>query len=225
LGWILPLLVLAGLIGLIWHWSAGRSARAGGGETRVTEQAGRPSEEARTKQMLSLEALKVKYDTAIQEARDKGVQISGMTAQEGKLVIHGTAPSTEAAESFRAQIMRINPKMDDVAVDISVDSSLAPSTPSTKSAANGIKQEESTGVTPKAAEGTISRAKPTAPSESSPESGTQMYTVERGDTLSGLSKQFYGNSNHYMRIFNQNKSELKDKNTLTVGQKLEIPMK
>ena len=37
--------------------------------------------------------------------------------------------------------------------------------------------------------------------------------------------QFYGTTKDYMRIFNQNKSDLKDANLLSVGQKLEIPAK
>src|SRR6476646_8876380 len=43
-------------------------------------------------------------------------------------------------------------------------------------------------------------------------SGPKMYTVKPGDTLSKISKQFYGNPNEYMRIFNANKDTLKDPN-------------
>jgi nucleoid-associated protein YgaU len=51
----------------------------------------------------------------------------------------------------------------------------------------------------------------------------QMYTVKPGDTLSKISKQFYGNSNDYMRIFNANKDKLKDPDQIQVGQELKIP--
>src|SRR5215813_13287146 len=49
------------------------------------------------------------------------------------------------------------------------------------------------------------------------------YTVKPGDTLSKISKQFYGNPNDYMRIFNANKDKLKDPDHINVGQELRIP--
>jgi len=52
---------------------------------------------------------------------------------------------------------------------------------------------------------------------------TQSYTVVAGDTLSKISKQFYGNANAYMKIFDANKDQLKDPNTIKVGQVLKIP--
>jgi len=51
----------------------------------------------------------------------------------------------------------------------------------------------------------------------------QMYTVKPGDTLSKISKQFYGNANEYMRIFNANKDKLKNPDNIQVGQELKIP--
>ena len=51
----------------------------------------------------------------------------------------------------------------------------------------------------------------------------QTYTVKPGDTLSKISKQFYGNANEYMRIFNANKDKLKDPDKISVGQELKIP--
>ena len=53
--------------------------------------------------------------------------------------------------------------------------------------------------------------------------GQQTYTVKPGDTLSKISKQFYGNANDYMRIFNANKDKLKDPDKISVGQELKIP--
>jgi nucleoid-associated protein YgaU len=53
--------------------------------------------------------------------------------------------------------------------------------------------------------------------------GPQMYTVKPGDTLSKISKQFYGNASEYMRIFNANKDQLTDPNKINVGQELKIP--
>jgi nucleoid-associated protein YgaU len=51
----------------------------------------------------------------------------------------------------------------------------------------------------------------------------QSYTVKSGDTLSKISKQFYGNANEYMRIFYANRDKLRDPDKIQVGQELNIP--
>jgi nucleoid-associated protein YgaU len=51
----------------------------------------------------------------------------------------------------------------------------------------------------------------------------QSYTVKSGDTLSKISKQFYGDSDEYMRIFYANRDKLKDPDKIQVGQNLVIP--
>jgi nucleoid-associated protein YgaU len=51
----------------------------------------------------------------------------------------------------------------------------------------------------------------------------QIYTVAAGDSLSKIAKQFYGNANEYMKIFEANKDRLTDPNTIKVGQQLVIP--
>jgi nucleoid-associated protein YgaU len=51
----------------------------------------------------------------------------------------------------------------------------------------------------------------------------QMYKVKAGDTLSKISKQFYGSPNEYMKIFEANKDQLKDPDKIQVGQELKIP--
>jgi LysM repeat protein len=50
------------------------------------------------------------------------------------------------------------------------------------------------------------------------------YTVQPGDSLSKIAKQFYGNSNDYMRIFEANKDKLTDPNRIQTGQELVIPV-
>jgi nucleoid-associated protein YgaU len=49
------------------------------------------------------------------------------------------------------------------------------------------------------------------------------YTVQSGDTLSKISKQFYGNANEYTKIFESNRDVLKDPNKISPGQTLKIP--
>ena len=53
--------------------------------------------------------------------------------------------------------------------------------------------------------------------------GGQTYTVKSGDTLSKISKQFYGDANEYMRIFYANRDKLRDPDKIQVGQELTIP--
>jgi nucleoid-associated protein YgaU len=60
-----------------------------------------------------------------------------------------------------------------------------------------------------------------APKPTAPEIKT--YTVQPGDTLSKIAKEFLGNANAYMRIFDVNKDQLSDPNKIKAGQVLKIP--
>jgi nucleoid-associated protein YgaU len=57
--------------------------------------------------------------------------------------------------------------------------------------------------------------------QSEPEA--QFYTVVSGDTLSKISKQFYGDANKYNQIFEANKPMLKSPDKIYPGQNLRIP--
>lgn len=52
---------------------------------------------------------------------------------------------------------------------------------------------------------------------------SQWYTVKSGDTLSAISKEFYGDANKYRQIFEANKPMLKSENLIYPGQMLRIP--
>jgi len=49
------------------------------------------------------------------------------------------------------------------------------------------------------------------------------HTVERGETLSKIAKEHYGNANKYPEIFEANKPMLKDPDKIYPGQVLRIP--
>jgi nucleoid-associated protein YgaU len=49
------------------------------------------------------------------------------------------------------------------------------------------------------------------------------YTVQPGDSLSKISKHFYGDANMYMKIFDANKDKLSDPDKVKVGTALLIP--
>ena len=52
---------------------------------------------------------------------------------------------------------------------------------------------------------------------------SKFYEVKKGDTLSKISKEMYGDANKYQKIFDANKPMLKDVNKIYPGQKLRIP--
>jgi nucleoid-associated protein YgaU len=47
--------------------------------------------------------------------------------------------------------------------------------------------------------------------------------VKAGDTLSKISKEYYGDANDYMKIFNANKDQLTDPDKIKPGQVLRLP--
>lgn len=49
------------------------------------------------------------------------------------------------------------------------------------------------------------------------------YEIQSGDSLSKIAKQFYGDGNQYMKIFEANKEVIKDPNLIYPGQKIRIP--
>ena len=51
----------------------------------------------------------------------------------------------------------------------------------------------------------------------------RVYTVQAGDTLSKISKEYYGNSSDYMKIFEANRNILDEPDEIKVGQGLVIP--
>jgi nucleoid-associated protein YgaU len=57
---------------------------------------------------------------------------------------------------------------------------------------------------------------------SAPKGGSS-YTVQKGDTLSKISKQYYGDGNKYMKIFEANRDKLQDPDKIQIGQVLTIP--
>ena len=68
-----------------------------------------------------------------------------------------------------------------------------------------------------------SRAMGAAAGGRSSQTGYRTYTVQPGDTLSKISRQFYGEADEYMRIFYANRDQLNDPDKIQVGQQLVIP--
>lgn len=55
------------------------------------------------------------------------------------------------------------------------------------------------------------------------EEEVEYYTVQPGDSLSKIAKEFYGNAMKYPEIFEANREVVKDPDLIYPGQKLRIP--
>ena len=53
--------------------------------------------------------------------------------------------------------------------------------------------------------------------------GGRTYTVTKGDSLSKIAKQFYGDAKQWKKIFEANKDGIKNPDLIRVGQVLRIP--
>jgi LysM repeat protein len=74
-----------------------------------------------------------------------------------------------------------------------------------------------------AAEFTVDSSLPQPAPPAPPAPEVQKYTVVAGDSLSKIAQHFYGHANQYMKIFEANKDQLDDPNTIQIGQELVIP--
>ena len=145
-----------------------------------------------------LDQLKQKYAGVLRTIEQQGVRLSHVHVQDNKLFIQGTAPSQDAKNRVWDQIKQVNPNWaSDLTADIDV--------------AAGAGQQQQSADRPQYASATAG-------------GGTsRTYTVQAGDSLSKISRQFYGDANQYDRIFEANRDKLSDPNKIRPGQVLNIP--
>lgn len=62
-----------------------------------------------------------------------------------------------------------------------------------------------------------------SPQRSAAGTSGKTYTVQPGDTLSGIAKSHLGDSNAYMKIFDANRDQLSDPDKIKPGQVLRLP--
>jgi LysM repeat protein len=144
--------------------------------------------------MDRLEELKNKYQAALRTIQQKGVVLAHLHVQDNKLFIQGSAPSEAIKNEVWNQIKAADAQFSDLTCDLQVDSSL----PQPKAAA-------------------------AAAAAGSGGTSGQTYTVQAGDTLSKIAKQFYGDANAYNKIFEANKDQLSSPDRINAGQELKIP--
>lgn len=113
--------------------------------------------------------------------------------REGKLHFNGTVNS----EDEKNQIWNALKTVPDWQKDIMADIRVKP------------------GAAPKAA--------PQPAPQAAPAQAQTTYTVQAGDTLSGIAKKLLGNAGDYMEIFNANRDQLSDPDKIKPGQVLKVP--
>jgi hypothetical protein len=140
-----------------------------------------------------LNQLKSKYQSVLDMIQRQNVRLENLHIENGKLFIRGAAPNDAAKNRVWDQIKAVDPGYSDLTCDIRIDSSI-PAPAQTQTAAAG---------------GAASQGR--------------SYTVQPGDTLSKIAKQFYGNANDYMKIFEANRDRLSNPDKIRAGQELVIP--
>lgn len=155
--------------------------------------------------------LKEKYVSAISVLNREDFKVQNVHAEGKKLVIRAEAPSQQASNKFWDAVKKIDTNF---AEDLSAQITVRPQQAQQQPAGGRVASPPpSPKVTP------VSGSAQTA----GPAAGEKTYTVQKGDTLSAISKQFYGNANLYMKIFEANRDQLKDPDKIQIGQVLKIP--
>jgi nucleoid-associated protein YgaU len=150
--------------------------------------------------------LKQKYQPAINLMHQLQVQLQNINMEGNKLFIRGSAPSEQVKNQVWDQIKLIDASYSDLICDITVS------------------QQSATASQPQP--GTAAEQRPATMTAGASVSGGQnqrRYTVKSGDSLSKISRQFYGDAGQYMKIFEANRDVLRDPNQIQPGQELVIP--
>jgi len=140
-------------------------------------------------------ALQEKYQAVIDTINQSGGRDVTVSEEGGVLKINATVPSPNEKNAVWNKIKEIGgDSPGDLVADIKMDSNEAP-------IASGGTSESGKGLGESA----------------------RTYVVKSGDTLSKISKEFYGDANKYMDIFNANKDKLTNPDKINAGQELKIP--
>ena len=139
------------------------------------------------------EQLKQKYQSVVNAMAQNEVRLQNLNMQGDKLFMRAEAPSQDAKNKVWDQIKMIDSSYSDLVADITVSETAQASR--TQSAGASVSGGQS----------------------------SRTYTVQSGDSLSKISKQFYGSANEYMKIFDANRDQLDNPNEIRPGQHLVIP--
>src|SRR5262245_22143186 len=123
----------------------------------------------------AFERLKQKYQPVLNLMQQLNVQVRNINMEGSKLLIRGVAPSADVKNKVWDQVKLIDSSYLDLICDLSV-------------------------AEPRQAPATM-----TAGASVSGGQNQRRYTVKAGDTLSKISREFYGDPNQYRKIFNANR--------------------
>ena len=153
--------------------------------------------------------LKEKYVSVISVMNREDFRVQNVHAEGQKLVIRAEAPSQQASNHFWDAVKKVDSNF---AQDLNAQITVRPQPQQQQAGAKVTSPPPSPGVTP------VSGS-----SQTGQGAAEKTYTVQKGDTLSEIAKQFYGNGNLYMKIFEANRDQLKDPDKIQIGQVLKIP--
>jgi nucleoid-associated protein YgaU len=146
-----------------------------------------------------LELLKEKYQPVLTLMNSLRVQTLSISLDGTKLVIRGVAPTLAAKNRVWDQIKRIDPAGEDLICDLSVSAQQQQKAAAQEKAAMSMGASAGGGQ------------------------NQRRYTVKPGDTLTKISREFYGDANQFTKIVEANRSQLPDANAIRPGQDLVIP--
>ena len=140
------------------------------------------------------EQLKQKYQPVQNAMAQHQVRLQNLNMQGDKLFMRAEAPTQEAKNRVWDVIKLVDSSYSsDLIAEVTVTASAQ--APRTQTAGAGVSGGES----------------------------SRTYTVQPSDSLSKISKQFYGNANEFMKIFEANRTRLDNPNEIRPGQQLIIP--
>jgi nucleoid-associated protein YgaU len=139
------------------------------------------------------ERLKQKYQPVLNLMQQLQVKVANINMEGKRLLIRGLAPTADVKNKVWDQIKLIDANNSDLVCDLTVSQTQQAMPAMSAGAAVSGGQNQ------------------------------RRYTVKPGDTLSKISREFYGDANQYTRIFNANRDVLRDPNTISPGQELLIP--
>jgi len=90
----------------------------------------------------------------------------------------------------------------------------------------GARRASSTSASAAVPQPAVPRVEPAAPvarAASDPATVPRSYTVQSGDSLSSISRKFYGTPSRWIDIYQANRDRMSSENALRVGQDLRIP--
>jgi nucleoid-associated protein YgaU len=128
----------------------------------------------------------------------------------------------DAAEKILAHINANNPGVDPLSVDFA-DGLVTMSGSATSQAAKekAILMAGNVAGVEKVIANDVSVPPP--PPKEPPPPAVKYYVIEKGDTLYGIAKEFYGNGMKYPEIFEANREVIEDADKIYPGQKIRIP--